>query len=184
MPVENAQLPPHVEETIASVARVHAAQSRETSSIRYAIVRLTRALGRPAFVFSIAFGIAAWILVNLALLRFGGNPFDRPPFPWLQGTVSGLALIMTILILSTQQRDDVIGEHREKLTLQLAVLADQRLAKLIELLEDLRRDDPHIADRADSQAQAMSVPTDAHAVSKAIRTMDSDADARAVRSPL
>jgi uncharacterized membrane protein len=182
MTAQQTPLPPHVEETIASIARVHAAQSQDASPLRLRIVVLTRALGRPVFVIAIAAAIAAWILGNLAVRNFGGQPLDVPPFPWLQGTVSGLGLLMTILVLSTQQRDDEIGEHREKLTLQLAVLADQRLAKIVSLLEDLRRDDPHIADRADSQAQAMSVPTDPHAVSKAIRTMDADDDTRQNRT--
>jgi uncharacterized membrane protein len=183
MAAQQSQLPPHVEETIASIARVHAAQSQETSSLRLRIVVLTRALGRPVFVVAIAVAIVAWIAGNLAVSNAGGHPLDVPPFPWLAGVVSSLGLLMTILVLSTQQRDDEIGEHREKLTLQLAVLADQRLAKIVSLLEDLRRDDPHIADRADSQADAMSVPTDPHAVSKAIRTMDADEDTRAGRTP-
>jgi uncharacterized membrane protein len=182
MAAPQTPLPPHVEETIASIGRVHAAQSEDTSPVRLRIVLLTRALGRPVFVSAIAVAIAAWIFGNLTVRHFGGHPLDVPPFPWLQGTVSGLGLLMTILVLSTQQRDDEIGDHREKLTLQLAVLADQRLAKIVSMLEDLRRDDPHIADRADTQAQAMSVPTDPHAVSNAIRTMDADDDARAGRT--
>jgi hypothetical protein len=65
----------------------------------------------------------------------------------------------------------------------LAVLADRRLAKIVSLIEDVRRDHPDIVDHADTQAQAMSVPTDPHALSHAIRTMDADEDARAGREP-
>jgi uncharacterized membrane protein len=137
--------------------------------VRFGIARITRVLGRPTFLMGIIFGIAAWMLVNVALLHVGVRPFDAPPFPWLQGTVSGLALIMTILIVSTQQRDDVIGDERDRLSLQLALLSEQKLTKLIGLLEDLRRDDPHIADRQDEQAAEMAVPTDSLAMSEAIK---------------
>ena len=76
---------------------------------------------------------------------------------------------MTILIFSTQQRDDAIADRRDQLNLQLALLSDQKLSKLIGLLEDLRRDDPHIADRTDLQADEMAVPADAHVISEAIK---------------
>jgi uncharacterized membrane protein len=137
--------------------------------VLFGIARITRVLGRPTFLMGIISGIAAWMLVNVVLLHAGARPFDAPPFPWLQGTVSGLALIMTILIVSTQQRDDAIGDERDRLSLQLAILSEQKLTKLIGLLEDLRRDDPHIADRPDEQAAAMSVPTDSFAMSEAIK---------------
>jgi len=164
-----APLPSHVEETIGSHARLHADRSREVLPFQHLIARLTRVLGRPAFLLAVLVAIVGWAALNLVLLHAGIRPPDPPPFSWLQGTVSGLALIMTILILSTQQRDDKIGEHRAQLTLQLSLLSEQKLAKLIALLEDLRRDDPHIADRSDPQADAMSVPADPHAVSEAIK---------------
>jgi uncharacterized membrane protein len=169
MGIDRTNLPPHVEEAIGSIAELHAEHSRGTSRVRLRIARLTRILGRPLFLMSIIFGIAAWMLVNVAILHAGGRPFDSPPFPWLQGTVSGLALIMTILIVSTQQRDDAIGDERDQLTLQLAMLSEQKLTKLIGLLEDLRRDDPHVADRPDVQAAEMAVPTNPLAMSEAIK---------------
>jgi uncharacterized membrane protein len=47
---------------------------------------------------------------------------------------------------------------------QLALLAEQRTAKLIALLEALRKDDPAIPDRIDAEAQAMAEPADTEAV--------------------
>jgi uncharacterized membrane protein len=171
MTPDDASLPRHVEETVASVADIHADDTHETSAARLGIVRLTRVLGRPVSFVAITLAIVTWIALNAALQQAGYKPLDPPPFAWLQGTVSGLALAMTILILSTQQRDDALGEHREKLRLQLAIASDQKLTKLIALLEEMRRDDPHLADRADPEAAAMAVPTDPHAVSAAIKRM-------------
>jgi uncharacterized membrane protein len=51
------------------------------------------------------------------------------------------------------------------LTLWLAINA-----KIIELLERLRRDHPNIADRVDEDATAMSQPTNAEAVIEAINS--------------
>jgi hypothetical protein len=44
--------------------------------------------------------------------------------------------------------------------LELAILNDQKSSKIIELLEEFRRDNPMIADRIDSEARAMSTPSD------------------------
>jgi uncharacterized membrane protein len=67
---------------------------------------------------------------------------------------------MTVLILSTQRRDDELASYREQLTLELAILGEQKSAKVIELLEELRRDDPTIRNRIDHDAAAMSAPAD------------------------
>jgi hypothetical protein len=49
------------------------------------------------------------------------------------------------------------------------MLIDPKLSKVIELLEEGRRDNPSIADRVDDEAAAMSVPSDARAVLDAIK---------------
>lgn len=99
----------------------------------------------------------------------GRHPFDEPPFAWLEGLVSLAALYMTVLILSTQRRDDELASHREQLTLELAILGDQKAAKIIDLLEELRRDHPEIHDRVDHDVAAMSQPADPQAVFEAIK---------------
>jgi len=79
------------------------------------------------------------------------------------------ALYMTVLILTTQRREDEFAAHREQLTLELAILSEQKSAKIIALLEELRRDDPHIHDRDDTEADALSTPADPNAVLEAIQ---------------
>ncbi len=81
---------------------------------------------------------------------------------------------MTVMILSTQRREDELAGHREQLTLQLAILGDQKAAKIIELLEELRRDHPSIHDRVDHDANAMSKPADPEAVFDAIKESDKE----------
>jgi hypothetical protein len=50
----------------------------------------------------------------------------------------------------------------------MAMRAERKNAKIIELLEQLRRDHPDIADRVDEDARAMSQPTHAEVVIEAI----------------
>ena len=107
--------------------------------------------------------------MNLSLIATGQEPIDKPPFYWLQGTVSLTALYMTVFILTTQRRDDQLAGMRDELTLQLSLLSEQKSAKIIELLEELRRDDPHISDRHDDHAEALSKPADPQAVLDALK---------------
>jgi hypothetical protein len=93
--------------------------------------------------------VAGWIALNLAMVGLGRQPLDQPPFAWLELAISLATLFMTVLILSTQRRDDELASYREQLTLELAILGEQKSAKIIELIEELRRDDPTIRNRID-----------------------------------
>ena len=103
------------------------------------------------------------------MIDVGRWAFDRPPFAWLELLISLTALYIAILILSTQRRDDELASLREQLTLELAILSDQKAAKIIELLEELRQDHPSIRNRADPEAQAMSSPADPQSVLDALK---------------
>ena len=76
---------------------------------------------------------------------------------------------MTVLILTTQRRDDQLAAHREQLTLELAIIGEQKSAKIIALLEELRQDSPTLRNRVDHEAAAMSVAADPQAVLDAIK---------------
>ena len=99
---------------------------------------------------------------------FRHGPFDAPPFPWLQDGGTAVALFITVLILITQRRENELAEHREQLTLELAILSEKKSAKIIELLEELRRDMPTVRQRDDAEAAEMARPADPQAVLQAI----------------
>ena len=85
------------------------------------------------------------------------------------------ALLMTSIILITQNRRSAEAEQRAQLDLQVNILAEQKVAKLIVLLEELRRDIPTVHDRVDAVAEAMERPMDARAVLTALQgTLESE----------
>jgi uncharacterized membrane protein len=90
--------------------------------------------------------------------------WDDPPFAWLQGTVGLGALLMTSVILITQNRQGKLAERREQLELQMSMLTEQRTAKIIDLLEELRRDMPSVHNRVDLEAEALTRTVDPHDV--------------------
>jgi uncharacterized membrane protein len=76
---------------------------------------------------------------------------------------------MTVFILATQRREDELANRHEQLTLELAMLSEQKAAKIILLLEELRQDHPEIQDRVDKEAVAMSSPADSRSILEALK---------------
>ena len=74
------------------------------------------------------------------------------------------ALIATILILAGQSREDEAARRVARLTLHLAAESEQKIAKLIRLVEEQRRDSAVIPDRPDPEAEQMSSPAGPRAV--------------------
>jgi uncharacterized membrane protein len=130
--------------------------------------QVTAFVGQPGFAAGLGLVVAGWIAANLAGGRLGGA-VDPPPFAWLQGAATTMALFVAVLILTTQRRENLLAGQREQLILELSVLNEQKVSKIIELIEEVRRDNPAIRDRIDAQADAMSTPQDSLAVMGAIK---------------
>ncbi len=112
-------------------------------------------VGRPAFLVVIVLFTSAWVGANLALPAFGMAPFDAAPFHMLQGIVALAALLTTTVVLIKQNRVAKLGEQRAHLDLKVTLLIEQKTAKLIDLLEELRRDLPNVKNRHDLGAAVM-----------------------------
>ena len=162
-------LPAHIEDTVQAIARFHADHHERATPLEKMNAALTARAGRPQFIGLLTGVVIGWMALNLVAIGLGHAPLDGPPFNWLQGAIGLAALYMTSLILTTQRRDDQLAGMREQLTLELAILSEKKAAKIIELLEELRRDHPHIQDRIDHEAVAMSSPADPEAVLEAIK---------------
>jgi uncharacterized membrane protein len=149
-------LPPYLAETHRAISRLDSEHRERATRLERDAARLTRFIGRPSFLIGIGLAVLAWVAANgLSALR-GWHPIDPPPFGLLQAVASVAALFVTILILTTQRREDELADRREQLTLRLAILGEQKTAKIIALLEELRRDSPTLHNREDHQARAMS----------------------------
>ena len=163
-------LPAHIEETVRAIAKLHAEHRRRATPLQRVVEQMTAQMGRPRFVGLLTVLIVFWIGANLALTALHRAPFDWPPFPLLMTISQLLALYLTVLILTTQRREHELVELREQLTLELTITGERKTAKIIELLEEMRRDNPMMADRTDLQADAMSAPSNPESVLDALRT--------------
>ena len=180
---QNRGLPPHIEEAIRSITRLHAAHYEGITPLQRTLRQLASLLGNPWAVGGVTAIAVGWALVNLLAEPLGFRPFDPPPFVWLGHAVSLGSLYMVVLIYATQRHDDRLTRLREQLTLELALLGEQKTAKVIQLLEELRRDTPQVHDRVDRQAEAMAEPVDPQRVIERIKETHGEAEAVADGNP-
>ena len=159
--------PDHIEETIRAIAQLRAEHHENATSLQRTVDHVTALLSRPLFIGVITVILMGWISMNLLAAALGVRPIDPPPFSWLGGAVSLVSLYMVVLILAAQRREDQLAQRRELLILDLAILSEQK--KVIQLLEESRRDNPLIRNRVDPEAEAMAQAADQKSVLDAIK---------------
>lgn len=125
-------------------------------------------VSRPNFVYFILFFSGTWISTNLLLMKTGLGAFDPPPFFWFQGLVTLSSLLLMIVLVTRQKREARLVEQMAQLNLQVDLLAEQKIAKIIALLEELRRDLPIVENRKDPEAEAMKKSPDPDVVATAL----------------
>jgi uncharacterized membrane protein len=159
-----AILPDHINQNIEAVKALHTRADENLSGYQRPIETVSTLLARPAFFYGSILFIAVWVLSNLFAPLFGIASFDPAPYHWLQGILGLGAWLTATVVLITQTRQGKLAEQRAQLGLQVSLLAEQKAAKLIALIEELRRDLPNVTNRYDPQAVAMEQATDPHAV--------------------
>ena len=149
-----------VEEHAKTIADIHHDAIDGLGAHQRGVERLTAWLGRPRTLYFIVASIAAWTAVNALWSR----AWDPPPFPLLQGLVTALGLLTAMMVLITQNRLARHNERRAQLDLHINLLSEQRTAKLVQLVQQLRHDLPSVKDREDPEAEALQSRSDARAV--------------------
>jgi uncharacterized membrane protein len=162
----------HLEDTVATIAALHAAHNREAHALQKAVSRATGGIARPVTLILITIAIVGWMTLNLVSPGLGYAALDPFPFPLLSTVVSTVGLYLAAMILITQRHDDEMATRREQITLELAILREQKSAKIIALLEEFRRNDPNQGNHRDEVAEALAKPADAQVVLDALRAAE------------
>ena len=163
--MDPTQLSDHEADSVQAVVELHDEHHRQNSSLQRIINATTDRLGQPHVVIGLVLMLILW----MALAAFASRGhFNTPTSAWLELCATLAALLIAMMILATQRRQDQLAERRAQLTLQLALLADKKMAKTIGLLEELRRDNPDLTDRVDAESDDMAKPTNPQEVLAAI----------------
>jgi uncharacterized membrane protein len=175
---EPAELSAPAKENLELLTKFDDREQARVSGIQLVIERISAFFGSPAyFVFATVF-IVSWILINLWGAHAGWVHVDEPPFPWLQGMVSSNALLLTVAVLIRQNRMAQLAEHRSHLDLQINLLTEQKVSKIVQIVDALQRE---LAARRGSpqshtpeQMEEMTKPADPHALLHAIKQKKGD----------
>lgn len=76
---------------------------------------------------------AIWIIINLNLIP-GITPFDPFPFGLLTMIVSLEAIVLSNFVLIAQKRASRVDDLREEIDLQIDIITEQELTKLMQMV--------------------------------------------------
>jgi len=97
---------------------------------------LTSFFGSIPFLVINGIFFSVWILINTGLIPIS-SPFDDFPFPMLTTIVSLEAIILTLIVLMSQNRQSLISTMREEMDIQLNLIAEREITKILKLLNEL-----------------------------------------------
>lgn len=160
---EKYPLPAQVIKNIETVISLQANQERSVPTSERILSRIAAAFGRSRFLYSELAFFALWGLSSY----FAAGTLAQWDLPVMNLQNHGLdmaALLITTGVLVRQTQQDKIAERRSHLMLQINLLNEQKIAKVIELIEELRADTPDIVNRFDWEANVMQQSTDPQVV--------------------
>jgi uncharacterized membrane protein len=97
---------------------------------------LTKFFGTLRFLILTLIFITFWIVANLGLVP-GINPFDLYPFVWLVTLVQLFSILLSIIILISQNQEERINEVRQQMDFEINVRAEQEITKILRMIEEI-----------------------------------------------
>ena len=169
-PAQSEELHPAARDNIERLADLQEREEGEISRVQAAIEAVSRFFGSPAyFVFVVVF-IVGWVLVNTWGERHGWAHVDEPPYFWLQGLVSSNALLLTVAVLIRQNRMSKLAAQRAHLDLQINLLTEQKVSKVLEIVDELRKASGEKA--PDEEAEQLATSANPGAILTALKESD------------
>ncbi len=125
--------------------------------------RIVTISGSFGFLIANVLAFLIWILLNTKL--FGIKPFDPFPFVLLTTIVSLEAIMLSIFVLISQNRQSRITDLRQEVDLQINMIAEEEITKIIHLVAGLYKA-MNVNVEADTELKAMLEPMDWDAIEK------------------
>lgn len=118
---------------------------------------ITSFAGSVSFLLINLIFFGSWIFINLGVVP-SIKPFDPYPFVMLTTIVSLEAIMLAIFVLMSQNRQSVVSTLREEIQLQINLLAEREVTKILMLVNEvLQKQGIKIEDR---ELEAMLRETD------------------------
>jgi len=157
-----------LERNISDLVELQKQELAATGAAQRRLAAISRRVAQPAYLVGLVVFVITWIAASLLSFHLRGRSFDPPPFEWLQGLITFTALLTATVVLIAQSRQMRLGEERAHLDLQISLLTEEKVTKLIHLIEELRRDLP-VRDREDPHVSMLKRRAEASRVLSALK---------------
>jgi uncharacterized membrane protein len=127
---------------------------------------MTITLGGMPFLMTNVVWFAVWIVLNADIIP-GLEPFDPFPFGLLTMIVSLEAIILAIFVLISQNRAAKVADLRAEMDLQVDMLAERELTKLLGVVSAIA-EKQGIELARDEELQSMLQPAPMHKIEAAL----------------
>ena len=161
----NGKKYPLSEQVVKNIEAIIGFQAKQEQKLPWrdrVVEKIAAFFGKSEFLYLQLFFFTSWVLCTHIAPQL--LPFGLPPFDAKEMGIDITALLIATGVLVQQSRQDRLAEQRSHLILQINLLTEQKIAKLIELIEELRLDLPTIRDRYDPEAAIMQQSADPQVV--------------------
>jgi uncharacterized membrane protein len=159
------------EQIVKNVEAITSHQERyqeQATTAQRVLEKIVSIFGRPEFLyFQIGF-FALWEICG-HLVDLGILPTSFPEFDLREQWLDLASLFISTGVLVYENRQEKVSEERSHLMLQLNLITEQKIAKLISLVEELRTDLPNVKNRNDEEAELMKQATDPQVILEVIQ---------------
>jgi uncharacterized membrane protein len=153
---DNPALSRVIERNIRTIIALRSRAAQQSSRQERAADAITTFSGSMLFVYLHVLWFATWVLVNRG--AFGLTKFDPFPYGLLTMIVSLEAIFLSALVLLTQNRLSDEVEHRADLALQIGLLTEHELTRVLQMLDAIQSK-LGVVDDADSELADLEMET-------------------------
>jgi uncharacterized membrane protein len=126
---------------------------------------LTNSFGTLRFLNLTIVFFLVWIIINLGLVP-GVAPFDSNSFNWLMVIVQLFSIVLSIVVLISQKREEKINEIYQKMDFEINVRAEHEITKILQMIEKIHREMG--IDRPDKELEEMKEKIDIEEVKETV----------------
>ncbi len=159
-------IPRRIENSRRVISSLKAKADKKRSLSQKLADWMTGAFGSMTFLLINVAWFAVWIIINVGLIP-GVTPFDPFPFGLLTMVVSLEAIILAITVLVSQNREEEVGNLRQEIDLQMDIIAEDELTKLLQMVS-LLLEKNGVDVSKDEVLQSMLQPTSVEKIEEAL----------------
>lgn len=153
---------------IDMIVRFEAEEEKRVSHINRFSEAIAGFAGTNAFVVTQIGIVVFWVLVNAGALQ-PIPAFDPFPFPLLSVMLALEAVLLTSFVLIRQNRMSLRADQRSHLDLQINLLAEKEVTKVIQLLQGMSRKMGIEEDITDAETKELSKDTEVEGLARELR---------------